>query len=316
MNWDMPADEMLVFVRKGSFIAFFPMLNGRHRVIIGYDLDRAPSGDVTLDEIQRLIDASGIPGGARAQAPTELGRFHVNQRKAVGYRHGRVFLAGDAAHIHSPVGAQGMNTGMQDAFNLAWKLALVVKGKASPRLLDSYDTEREQIGRALLKGTTIATRIALTRNPILAGLRTRLAPLVLSRDIVKRKVARVVTELSLSYKHSEWIVEERTSKANLKAGDRAPDGPIRFRGKEGSLFDVFATTRALVLLFAVSQPTTLVTRRWQEIETLLSTGYQDTLEIYLVTRDNPPGSVPDDQVLEDHTGVVHQRYASPKAACC
>lgn len=316
MKWNMPPDEMLVFVRKGSFIALFPMLDGRHRVIVGYDLDRAPSGEVTLEEIQRMIDVSGVPGGARVEAPTELGRFRVNQRKAVGYRRGRVFLAGDAAHIHSPVGAQGMNTGMQDAFNLAWKLSLVVQGKAPPRLLESYEVEREQVGTALLKGTNIATRIALTRNPLLAGLRTRVAPLVLSRDVVQRRVARIVTEISLSYKQSEWIVDDRASKGTVKAGNRAPDGPIRFRGKgkQGTLFEVFATIRPLVLLFAGSQPATLVKQRWQEIQTLIAAGYADTVERYLVTRDNAPEYLLGDQVLEDYTGTIHQRYDSPRGS--
>lgn len=215
MHWNVPADEIYGFARKGGFIAFFPMLDGRHRVVIAYDLKKAPEGAVTLEEIQRMIDISGGPVGARADAPTELGRFQANQRKSVRYSQGRVFLAGDAAHVHSPVGAQGMNTGMQDAFNLAWKLALVVKGQASPKLLDSYEVEREQVGTALLKGTKLATHIALTRNPLLTTVRTQVAPLVLSNRAVMRRMARIVTEISLAYHQSEWIVDQRSKKSAL-----------------------------------------------------------------------------------------------------
>src|SRR5207245_3162065 len=136
----------------------------RHRVMIAYELEKVPPGDVTLEEIQQMMDICG-PAGARASDPQGLARFHVNQRRAEHYARGRIFLAGDAAHIHSPVGAQGMNTGMQDAFNLGWKLALVVKGQASQHLLASYEAEREQVGEALLRGTERGTRLVLMRNP-------------------------------------------------------------------------------------------------------------------------------------------------------
>lgn len=88
-----------------------------------------------------IIDACG-PQEAGASDPSWLARFRINQRKVEHYKHGRVFLAGDAAHIHSPIGAQGMNTGIQDAFNLAWKLALVSAGRVPETLLDSYGAER------------------------------------------------------------------------------------------------------------------------------------------------------------------------------
>lgn len=313
MHWNVPADEIYGFARKGGFIAFFPMLDGRHRVVIAYDLKKAPEGAVTLEEIQRMIDISGGPVGARADAPTELGRFQVNQRKSVRYSQGRVFLAGDAAHVHSPVGAQGMNTGMQDAFNLAWKLALVVKGQASPKLLDSYEVEREQVGTALLKGTKLATHIALTRNPLLTTVRTQVAPLVLSNRAVMRRMARIVTEISLAYHQSEWIVDQRSKKSALQAGDRAPNGPIRLAGHSEpvSLFETFATTRSLLLVFAGNQPTLAVKRHWQEIEELLATNPERPLEGYLVTAQNAPGDVPANQVLHDFTGELHQRYDSP-----
>jgi 2-polyprenyl-6-methoxyphenol hydroxylase-like FAD-dependent oxidoreductase len=310
MHWELPADEMYVFVRQGSFIAFFPMKDGRHRVIIAYDLEKAPEGEVTLEEIQGMIDVSGLPVGTRADSPTELGRFQVNQRKAIHYTQGRVFLAGDAAHVHSPVGAQGLNTGMQDAFNLAWKLALVVKGQAAPKLLDSYEVEREQVGTALLKGTNLATRVALTRNPLLTTLRTQVAPLVLSNHAMMRRMAQIVTEISLAYHQSDWIVDQRGKKGALEAGDRAPNGRIRIEGREepGSLFDIFATTRSVLLVFAGNQPAAAVVQHWQEIEGLLAASSEHALEAYLVTEQNPPEGISADRFLQDVTGELHQRY--------
>jgi 2-polyprenyl-6-methoxyphenol hydroxylase-like FAD-dependent oxidoreductase len=104
-------------------------------------------GEPTLAEVQALVDQR-VPGTIRLHDPYWLSYFHINERKVEDYGRGRVFLAGDAAHIHSPAGGQGMNTGMQDAFNLAWKLALDVHGNATPRLLESYSVERSAVGAA------------------------------------------------------------------------------------------------------------------------------------------------------------------------
>jgi 2-polyprenyl-6-methoxyphenol hydroxylase-like FAD-dependent oxidoreductase len=93
--------------------------------------------ELSLAELQAIVD---VPTGrtVRVRDPAWLTRFHLHHRQTAAYRAGRVFLAGDAAHVHSPVGGQGMNTGIQDAWNLGWKLALAARGVASPRLLDSY----------------------------------------------------------------------------------------------------------------------------------------------------------------------------------
>jgi len=137
LAWDLSYEEMFAFLHQGNFIGYFPMADGRHRVVIAYEPDKTPTGEVTLEEIRAAIETCG-PAGARASEPAELTRFHINQRRVEHYRVSRIFLAGDAAHIHSPIGGQGMNTGIQDALNLGWKLALTVKGQAWARLLESY----------------------------------------------------------------------------------------------------------------------------------------------------------------------------------
>src|SRR5206468_9922725 len=95
-------------------------------------------------------------------------------RSASRFREGRCFLLGDAAHIHSPVGAQGMNTGLQDAYNLGWKIALVAGGSADAKLLDSYDAERAPIARRLLNTTDRAFRLVVSDNPFAGILRTQI----------------------------------------------------------------------------------------------------------------------------------------------
>jgi NADPH-dependent dioxygenase len=111
---------------------------------------------------ERMEAAAGC-----AVAPRRLGwvsRFTIQQRQVPRLRHGRIFLAGDAAHVHSPASGQGMNTGIQDAFNLAWKLALVHRGAAADSLLDSYDSERRPVSANLLRSAKIATRLIQSRR--------------------------------------------------------------------------------------------------------------------------------------------------------
>src|SRR5262249_23033877 len=145
-------------------LLMIPLSATRFRIIadLGPSSGSAPVTP-TLDQVQAIIDHRG-PGGMIATDPIWLSGFRINERKVRDYRSGRVFVAGDAAHIHSPAGGQGMNTGMQDAFNLAWKLALVCKGEATETLLDSYSVERSAVGDQVLKAAGRLTMIATMRN--------------------------------------------------------------------------------------------------------------------------------------------------------
>src|SRR6202041_2890928 len=120
----------------------------------------------TLEELQAIIDRRG-PGGLTAFDPIWLAGFRINGRKVANYRSGRVFLLGDAAHVHSPAGGQGMNTGMQDAFNLAWKLALVISKSCGDSLLDSFSPERSGVGDEVLKQAGRLTAVGTLKNPTL-----------------------------------------------------------------------------------------------------------------------------------------------------
>lgn len=199
MNWTLPHDVFHSFLNRGRFVAFFPMPGGLHRLTIAYRPDQSPLGDVTFDELQTAVERCA-PAGARVAEVTSTGRFRINQRKVARHSAGRVFLAGDAAHVHSVVGGQGMNTGIQDAFNLGWKLAAVVHGQAAREILDSYAAERSPVAHRLVKGTRRATRMTLLRSPIAAAARRHLAPHVTARPPVQRILARALTQLDVSYR--------------------------------------------------------------------------------------------------------------------
>ena len=134
--------------------------------------------------------------------PIWLSGFRINERKVSDYRTGRVFVAGDAAHVHSPAGGQGMNTGMQDAFNLAWKLALVCRGEAAESLLDSYSAERSAVGDQVLKAAGRLTMVATMRNHTAQAVRNLFGRLLLGLAPVRRAMVDTMTEISVGYDHS------------------------------------------------------------------------------------------------------------------
>ncbi|MFI9335867.1 FAD-dependent monooxygenase [Streptomyces althioticus] len=128
-----------------------------------------------------------------------LSRFHSDERQAPRYRVGRVFLAGDAAHIHSPAGGQGMNTGLQDAANLSWKLAAVVKGQAPDSLLDTYQSERHPVGKAVLRSSGGLVRLARAHHPAVRALRAAVTALVNTAAPARTKALAQITGIGYRY---------------------------------------------------------------------------------------------------------------------
>jgi 2-polyprenyl-6-methoxyphenol hydroxylase-like FAD-dependent oxidoreductase len=199
-----PSDEIALYWHADGLLAFFPIGEGRYRVIgdAGAAQGEGHRADPTLAEVQALVDDRG-PGGIGVGDAVWLSAFRINERKVKDYRKGRVFLLGDAAHIHSPAGGQGMNTGMQDAFNLAWKLALVCRGTCPPDpLLDSYSAERSAIGDEVLQDAGRLTAVAVVHNPVAQVVRNATARLVLGLSPVRHGVADKLTEVTIGYPDS------------------------------------------------------------------------------------------------------------------
>jgi hypothetical protein len=165
-----------------------------------------------------------------------------------------VFLVGDAAHVHSPAGAQGMNTGIQDAYNLAWKLALVERGLTGESILDSYQCERHPVGAQLLKTTDRLFSAFGGQNPLARLARGRVAPLlashVLTRQWVRRRFVGLLAQLRLRYPDSPLSAEDGSRWRDAPApGDRAREADVVIEGRQGRLYDVFRGTHHTVLMF-------------------------------------------------------------------
>lgn len=216
--------EIEVGWHSDGVLAVFPIAQDRFRVIadIGPSQKGANRGEPTLQEIQEVLDRRGSEG-VTAFEPSWLATFHINERMVANYRAERVFLAGDAAHVHSPAGGQGMNTGMQDAFNLAWKLALVCRGVCTDApLLDSYSSERSKVGEQVLKNAGRITSLALLRGEVKQSIRNYLASLLFGFSPVRNAMAESFTEISIEYPESPLNAHGAHSHGGPAEGERAP----------------------------------------------------------------------------------------------
>jgi 2-polyprenyl-6-methoxyphenol hydroxylase-like FAD-dependent oxidoreductase len=201
-GYPFPDSETSVYWDRDGVFVIFPISPGRYRVIADLPASGAEHPHTpTLEQVQAIIDQRG-PSGLKAFDPIWLAGFRINGRKVASYRWGRVFLAGDAAHVHSPAGGQGMNTGMQDAFNLAWKLALVVRGMCAENLLDSYSPERSGVGELVLKAADRLTAIGTIRNPVAQSVRNLVGHVMLGLSPVQHALADTMTEVTIGYPES------------------------------------------------------------------------------------------------------------------
>jgi 2-polyprenyl-6-methoxyphenol hydroxylase-like FAD-dependent oxidoreductase len=212
--------EITTFWHEDGVLVVFPISPGRFRIVANVDIpEGAQSADPTLDEVQQVIERRG-PGGITLSDPVWLAAFRINERKVADYRAGRVFLAGDAAHVHSPAGGQGMNTGMQDAFNLAWKLAMTYHKNCSDRLLESYSPERSEVGQQVLSAAGRLTEVALLKNRAAQAVRDFAARVLFGFAPVREAMAENLTELAINYHHSPLNGPKAHGVGAPKPGDR------------------------------------------------------------------------------------------------
>ena len=239
----MAPDEINVYLWRRGFHLFFPMRGTDHWRVVGI-VPAALRGkdDLKLDDvIPSIREEAGI--GLSFQSTSWFSTYRISHRRAARFRDRRCFLLGDAAHIHSPVGAQGMNTGLQDAYNLAWKLALVVSGKASAALLDSYADERIPVARQLLSSTDRAFALVVSDGKLAQLLRTRLFPKVLALALrferLQRLAFRTISQIGIQYRAGPLSKTlPGLPRAAPLAGDRFPWLRLKF-SPDGSAEDLY-----------------------------------------------------------------------------
>ncbi|TCP57500.1 4,5-epoxidase [Tamaricihabitans halophyticus] len=185
--------------------------------------DRRLSSEDIIARFDKLIPQRSGREGPRISDVVWTSVFRIQRRLVDDYRRGRILLAGDAAHIHSPIGGQGMNTGIGDAENLAWKLALVVRGSAPESLLDTYTAERRPLATEVLRNTTRNTRMLLGENALARVARDRMFVPLLNLPALQRKATRVASQLWVSYRNGPL----GGGRGRLRLGDRVPDRACR-----------------------------------------------------------------------------------------
>jgi 2-polyprenyl-6-methoxyphenol hydroxylase-like FAD-dependent oxidoreductase len=191
----VPAREAHYYQSPQGIVVMVALPGNRYRFFTNA---RPDQHDVTLPMIQQIVDERG-PAGVRLYDPQSMSIFRVHRRRSTGYRVGPVFLIGDAAHVHSPAGGQGLNTGIQDAHNLAWKLAAVARGDAEPRLLDTYPPERQVVAEAVMRDTDIQTRLWMVRGRARVAARDAVFRLVDRSGILSRYYAPVMAGRRIRY---------------------------------------------------------------------------------------------------------------------
>jgi 2-polyprenyl-6-methoxyphenol hydroxylase-like FAD-dependent oxidoreductase len=274
-----------VFLSGHGMLFFFPLVRpASWRLLVMRPRDDPTPADapVSLAQVQALVDVY-TDGAVGLRAPVWMTNFRIHHRAASRYRTGRVLLAGDAAHIHSPAGAQGMNTGIQDATNLAWKIAHTLRG-ADPALIDTYGTERVPIGRAVLRMSDRAFAIATAGNPIARFARARIAPALLPLAVKagrpRARLFRVVSQLGIAYRHSPLSTDDAAAPRHApRAGDRLPDTPVTLDGVPTTLHTVLSTPGWHLLLHDAAE-------RCTDDVVTLGSRYRPALTVHRI--DAPP----------------------------
>jgi hypothetical protein len=322
----LPEDETHAFLSPGGVIVALPLPGeGRWRLISDVGI-----AEPSIDDFARLLRERGAPE-AKLSDGGWMTPFRIHRRIVPHYRVGRAFVAGDAAHIHSPVGGQGMNTGIQDGLNLAWKLALVESGAARPELLDSYDAERRPVAASTLFATDLATRAVTLRNPIAREVRNRLAMVISGLEVVQKRLLAQASEIAIGYRDSPIVDEHRAPVVRATVGKRVGELPtltdwLDFGGAphpgdrapdvvsdDGtSLFALLRHPRSTLLLFDGSAATPEGYANLAAIARKVRERWGNHVESWIVVprKDRPPELAGEERVLLDVRGVMHHRYGA------
>ncbi|WP_233848870.1 FAD-dependent monooxygenase [Paraburkholderia sp. HD33-4] len=261
---DLPeGTPMTKYNEHGGLLIAPPGEDGRSRIVVTTPDETDPAlfrQAPTLDELAR-ITRKILGTDYNMRDPFWLSRFSNETRLAERYRSGRIFLAGDASHIHAPFGGQGLNVGLQDAFNLGWKLAAVIKGEADEALLDSYEAERRPVGKQLNDST-------LTQNVLMTafsrgglGLRKMVSDCLAFPDVNER-IAGQISGFSVGYEDAgplRGFSDTHTTSRTAGAGIRAPDCRVsREDGSEITVYQLLSSGRWVHLSFGTGASVSLV----------------------------------------------------------
>jgi 2-polyprenyl-6-methoxyphenol hydroxylase-like FAD-dependent oxidoreductase len=329
---DLVPDEVAMFSSGRGMLGALPLRDGWIRFFGDHDGVAVRGGGPEASVCTAVAEAR-LPFKLKFDELGWTSFFRVHTRMVEAYRKDRVLLAGDAAHIHSPAGGHGMNTGVLDAVNLAWKLALVVAGAAPSSLLDSYGAERMPVARAVLSETEMETRVGLWRNVVARALVSQLVGLMTRLPPVRQRIVANAMEIAYDYRksplsaqHTETVLRAplthsaSSERASLRdsldfgaaphAGDRAPDVAI---GSGPRLYERLAGEGAhTLLLFDGHSHTADGYRKMAATADAVRAKFGSRIRpVVVVHGEAPPRDVRwDGETWLDATGAMHARYGA------
>ena len=266
---DIPEDEMYLTFSDKAFGGFFPLTNGRWRILGNIPREFEGKQEITFEDISKDF-AERVHMNVNLYDPQWISAYHSHHRYASTFRQDRCFLTGDAAHIHSPVGAQGMNTGLQDAYNLAWKLVLVLKRKGKDSLLDTFTEERVTIARNLVRSTDRVFNVVTAENIFIKVFKLYIIPVVLKLiaplfqklKFIQRFAFKLISEIGINYRKgslSQNASLGRFPRQAPKPGDRLPF--ITFRNDKNEEINIQELLRGkffCLFVFSATEPKELI----------------------------------------------------------
>lgn len=334
IDWNLPENEGSNILSPDGIVLIVPMPEAhRYRIICHMpELSILDQPKISLEFLQSLVNQR-TPFTMQLSDLTWSSTFSSKHFVVSHHRQGRVFMAGDAAHIHSPVGGQGLNSGIQDAYNLIWKLALIQRGQALAQLLDSYAVERQKTAQNLIAKVGTATKVVTLKNPLAQRVRNQLAGIVLNTNMMRNRMGRGVAMLDIAYDDSPVVAQDLLSNSMVdrvlgrfkhmfndhsydfpqgpSAGMRAPNVmmPADSAVQPASLFDLYRGTHYSLMIFSgvIGSPA---------METLLELGaaiqpqYQASIRPYIVALELPSHLHGNKHIIADADKSIHRVYAA------
>ncbi|MEQ9618157.1 MAG: FAD-dependent monooxygenase [Deltaproteobacteria bacterium] len=328
LDWTYPLHHLSIFIHPAGVTAYFPLYSDRGRLM--FELPDSPieedMPEPTIEDVRRLMNERGIDYKSVTD-PNWLAYFRLHHRMVDKYAEGRIFLSGDAAHIHSPLGGQGMNTGIQDACNLAWKLALVLKGKSPESLTESYNIERRRVGEGVVGLTDMATRMVGIHNPVLSTIRNKMIGVLSGLDAVQKKVLNTLSQIEVHYKGSPIVAERwyqpdaiegfHDYRHDLTAGERVKDYPLLSLDQKESvrLYDLLRGAEHELLLFTGADPEDMEFDELRKIHSTVDAGFKGLIETHLIlgSKGVPPDFRELSSVWGDKDLVMHRDFGAVNA---
>src|SRR5437868_2505743 len=256
IKWDQGNNKLVLCPTRNLFCGYFPLGGSNsHRIIGTIPKEIEDPATVTFDDLEDAIKKT-------TQFPMEIEKvnwfsvYKLHHRSVEAFNIGNCFLCGDAAHIHSPAGGQGMNTGLMDAYNLCWKLALVINKRAEPALLNSYNEERLPFAKWLLKFTDRFFAVMTGRNFLMSWFRNNIVPPVLrfmvGRPKIRRLMFKTLSQTSWTYHKSSISKNISSRKLKFKSGDRLPY--VLTGEQQQSVYKLLTAPSFHVLAIGIDEP--------------------------------------------------------------